>query len=438
LSHLDGWHFYWSEGTALGSWPLALSFSVLAALIKFKLELEQGTMSDDAIHKPSAATNEQTEPTIERIVEQPNATENPAETASRILQVENTARESVHDKAERSDQDAACEPAQDTASEGGQTALGEAVQDRASHQSGDQANQPSDQANQARRVPGRAAGRPSLKMTKEQLMAAITDITEKLGHVPSYAELMKTGKVSGRQIVKHFATYTRALRACNLERVCGGNKLPLERLFLDWATVTRQLGKIPSKSEYEHLGKHSDTPLKSRFGSWGQVPRYLRRYIEEQGRTEEWKDVLALIRAYEQGQDGMEMAATPECEQQKPSSLKPRVMTDRPVYGPLIRPYPMIHGPMNESGVLYLFGTVSERLGFVVTLIQTGFPDCLALRLVDVDRWQPVRIEFEYESRNFLRHLHDPSQCDIIVCWKHNWPECPLEVIELSKIVGQI
>jgi hypothetical protein len=98
----------------------------------------------------------------------------------------------------------------------------------------------------------------------------------------------------------------------------------------------------------------------------------------------------------------------------------------------------MMHGPMNENGVLYLFGTVSARLGFVVTLIQGAFPDCLALRLVDVDRWQPVRIEFEYESRNFLKHLHDPAGCDIIVCWKHNWPECPLEVIELSKIVGEL
>ena len=303
----------------------------------------------------------------------------------------------------------------------------------ASNQPSYQANQPSCQENPARRAPGR----PTLKMTKEQLMAAIVAITDKLGHVPSHAELMRSGKVSGRQIVKHFGTYTRALRACNLERSTGGKKLPLEKLFLDWARVVRELKKIPSKAEYEHLGKHSDTPLKTRFGTWGQVPRYLRRYMEENGLTEEWKDVVELIRAYEQGQDGMEMS-TPECEQKKTSTLKPGVMTDRPVYGPLIRPYPMIHGPINESGVLYLFGTVSERLGFVVTLIQTGFPDCLAMRLVDVERWQPVRIEFEYESRNFLRHLHDPSQCDIIVCWRHNWPECPLEVIELSKIVGQI
>jgi hypothetical protein len=296
--------------------------------------------------------------------------------------------------------------------------------------------QPSYQTNRPRKYP---AGRKSFaKMTREQLMAAIGECAETLGHVPSHAELMRSGKVSGRQIVKHFGTYTRALRACNLERSTGGKKLPLEKLFLDWARVVRELKKIPSKADYEHLGKHSDTPLKTRFGSWSQVPRYLRRYMEEQGLTEEWKDVMDLIRAYEQGLDGMEMAASPECEQKKTSTLKPRVMTDRPVYGPLIRPYPMIHGPINENGVLYLFGTVSERLGFVVTLVQGAFPDCYAMRLVDVDRWQPVRIEFEYESRNFLRHMHDPSGCDIIVCWKHNWPECPLEVIELSKIVGEI
>src|SRR5882724_3433423 len=246
---------------------------------------------------------------------------------------------------------------------------------------------------QTNRSSKRPAGRKSfLKVTREQLMAAIGECAATLGHVPSHAELMRSGKVSGRQIVK----------------------------------------KFPSKADYEHLGKHSDTPLKSRFGSWSQVPRYLRRYMEEQGLTEEWKDVMALIREYEQGQDGLEMPATPECEQKKP-----RVMTDRPVYGPLIRPYPMIHGPINENGVLYLFGTVSERLGFVVTLIQGAFPDCYAMRLVDVDRWQPVRIEFEYESRNFLKHMHDPSGCDIIVCWKHNWPECPLEVIELSGVVGE-
>jgi hypothetical protein len=54
--------------------------------------------------------------------------------------------------------------------------------------------------------------------------------------------------------------------------------------------------------------------------------------------------------------------------------------------------------------------------------------------------WQRVRIEFEFESRNFHRHRHHPDGCDIIVCWRHNWRECPphLEVIELSKLVAQL
>ena len=45
-------------------------------------------------------------------------------------------------------------------------------------------------------------------------------------------------------------------------------------------------------------------------------------------------------------------------------------------------------------------------------------------------------MEFEFESRNFLRHGHDPNGCDMIVCWTHNWAECPenIEVVELRKM----
>ena len=65
--------------------------------------------------------------------------------------------------------------------------------------------------------------------------------------------------------------------------------------------------------------------------------------------------------------------------------------------------------------------------------IQPEFPDCETMRQVGKDRWQWVRIEFEHESRNFLKHMHPVKGCDLIVCWKHNWPECPLEVVELSR-----
>jgi hypothetical protein len=34
--------------------------------------------------------------------------------------------------------------------------------------------------------------------------------------------------------------------------------------------------------------------------------------------------------------------------------------------------------------------------------------------------------------------MHDPAGCDIIVCWEHNWPECPLEVVELKKAISDL
>jgi hypothetical protein len=96
--------------------------------------------------------------------------------------------------------------------------------------------------------------------------------------------------------------------------------------------------------------------------------------------------------------------------------------------------------PTNENGVMFAFGRVADKLGFEVERIQTAFPDCEALREVAPGKWQRERVELELFSRNFLEHGHDPKGCDTIVCWVHNWPECPehIEVIELSKLMRRM
>jgi hypothetical protein len=53
-------------------------------------------------------------------------------------------------------------------------------------------------------------------------------------------------------------------------------------------------------------------------------------------------------------------------------------------------------------------------------------------------QWQLIKIEFEYESRNFLLHGHAPEKCQLIVCWRHNWEESPVEVIELKTALREI
>ena len=96
--------------------------------------------------------------------------------------------------------------------------------------------------------------------------------------------------------------------------------------------------------------------------------------------------------------------------------------------------------PINEHGVVYLFGVLQDVLDYKVESIQAGFPDCIARRSLRNGRWEEVRIEFEFNSMSFAHHKHDPYGVDIIVCWNHNWKDCPehIEVIELSSMIGKI
>jgi hypothetical protein len=92
------------------------------------------------------------------------------------------------------------------------------------------------------------------------------------------------------------------------------------------------------------------------------------------------------------------------------------------------------HAPINEQGVVFLFGIMARELGFVVDSVQGGFPDCVAKRCTDPrrNRWKEVRIEFEHCSHNFVTHGHPISGCDLIVCWIHDWWwDCPFEVVSL-------
>lgn len=117
-----------------------------------------------------------------------------------------------------------------------------------------------------------------------------------------------------------------------------------------------------------------------------------------------------------------------------------RPLPDRPMLGPPTRPCGLAYEPVNEMGVMALFCMLSRQLGFVIESVQSAFPDCEAKMEVEPGRWQHFRIEFEYESRNFRDHRHDPEKCDLIVCWRHNWKDCPpnLQVLELSKVMGRI
>jgi hypothetical protein len=264
--------------------------------------------------------------------------------------------------------------------------------------------------------------------SKEEIIAAIQECAQKLGHAPSISELQKMKGVLKGTIYNRFGNYRAALEACGLERSGPGYLTDPRVLFLDWAGVARTLGKIPTMGDYESRAKYSIQPLMRRYGTWGEVPSGMAEYARAQNMEGEWADVMEMIaRRRSSVQKTARRLVRPPASQKE----------DRPVYGTPLTFSPLTFAPTHEGGVLFLFGTLAEELGFAVLRIQPSFPDCEAMREVSPGKWQWVRIEFELESRNFLAHGHPVAGCDVIVCWNHNWENCPLEVVELRKVIGE-
>jgi hypothetical protein len=177
--------------------------------------------------------------------------------------------------------------------------------------------------------------------------------------------------------------------------------------------------------------RYSHRPMVNRFGNWRQVPMGMLGLARENGWEVEWQDVVDVATAH------LKKAGEPVRTPKRHTPLNEKgIFPDRPTYGPPVLRVPLAHGPANELGVVFLFGFLAVRLGFVVTRIQPEFPDCEAMREMLPDVWQRVRIEFEFESRNFVKHLHNAEECDVLVCWVHNWPECPMQVVELKKVMS--
>jgi hypothetical protein len=100
----------------------------------------------------------------------------------------------------------------------------------------------------------------------------------------------------------------------------------------------------------------------------------------------------------------------------------------------------LIYAPVNENGVIFLFGLVAKDLGIIVEGIQPQFPDAYGRRRIN-GRYSSVDIEFKFKSSDYERTYHRRKLlCDVLVCWEHDWTDPPreIEVIELKTKIREL
>ncbi len=309
---------------------------------------------------------------------------------------------------------------------------------------------------------------------KKQIIRAIQSVAHKLGRAPIQAEFVRLSGIKLPTIKRYFRWFPAAVRAAGLMQAA--QRVKSADILQDWAEVTRRLGHIPSFREYVREGRYCTTVFQRRFGGWVATREAYLRFADSGGLNQEWADVTEMVRriaiagktdesrlGYQQAPNGLLPprpvlpipVAGMKCV--TPTMLgafvahvtgiqfwssgflfNRRVLPDRPLLGPPMQRNAMSYEPVNEMGVVMLFSMWADRLGFVIEFAQARYPDCKAKMEVEPGRWQDVNVEFELNSSTFVEHGHDPDKCDLLICWKHDWADCPerIMVLELSKLVG--
>lgn len=279
---------------------------------------------------------------------------------------------------------------------------------------------------------------------QKAIIKAIQDVARSLGYAPPKAPSRDefTSHPLGmteRRVLKPFPDgYNAAVRAAELTPNIGGkqSRIKDEQLLEEYGRVVRERGEIPTGPRFDLDGIYSRSVYTNRFGPWSSMPAKFRGFAE--GRPE-WADVVVLLPLT--NKEGV--PPTPAAidgrggEVAPPPHPRHARRDDRTTYGNPIDFRGLRHEPVNEQGVVFLFGMVANELGYMVEGVQQGYPDCEAKRQIAPGKWQRVQIEFEFLSNRFK---HDPEGCDVIVCWRHNWAECPsrLEVVELESEIKKL
>jgi hypothetical protein len=244
--------------------------------------------------------------------------------------------------------------------------------------------------------------------------------------------IRRTG-ISEHHVLKHFDSWTDFFTQAGLQPQATQALEDAELLEEARKAFVEQRG-ISTYSRFWKVVPHSRRTYQKRWGTWPSFLAAFRDWIIEKDR--EFPHLAELeSRIKPDGNPRVVAAVTSERR-----SAGGWQSTGGSRFGRFLNFRGLQHTPINEQGVVLLFGMVAFELGYVVESVATGFPDCEAKRRVKgpSESWERIRIEFEYQSRNFVDHGHDPTQCDVIVCWEHNWPECPLEVLELSSAIRDL
>ncbi len=347
---------------------------------------------------------------------------------------------------------------------------------------------------EAVRTAGLKPRRVGLPITREELLEDFARVVKKLGRRPSRNEYVKLGNFSAGAFYKRFRGWgeiaeklPKLPRLPRLTRLTIEKPTPLKHRGTEEAKGWERL-RGNSRSSYNISGARNVGSVMNKATRDGQRSR-VSAPEEERGKEREVRDETVdavvlqpeiVVRRLPAELEGKKRVTAAVCAMIVQTLLGPEagnwreelgnyldrdigssghriigegmplvnleacsgrvIDKNRAVMGEPFAPLAMTHAPVNELGTMVLFGMLAGLLGFEINAVWGKYPDCNVTQQVEPGKRQAQRVEVEFESRNFARHKHPARKCDVLICWIHNWKECPkrIQVIELKSVVAEL
>jgi len=216
-----------------------------------------------------------------------------------------------------------------------------------------------------------------------------------------------------------------------------------DQLLEKYDKVVSKYARIPSWNQVKFITGTADATFKRHFNKTGELKRDLvEAYYKWLKKDKPDSENLTVVENWLKGEDKPNVSPVATAETSRRRTRLSEKTEGRPL-GRLLRyeNINMVYGPVNEQGVIVLFAMMSKHLQYNIEGVwPNSFPDCTATRVERDGKLRSVEIEFEFMSKDFVDHAHDPNACDVLVCWKDNWKDRPsnIEVLELSKEVEKM
>ena len=265
---------------------------------------------------------------------------------------------------------------------------------------------------------------------RDSLIAAVRSVAKRLGvrSLPIATFLGETG-TGQRRIYRAFGSWPALCEAAGLVPHARNRQVPDGEIFAAMRDAFLRHGGVCTQRRFLAEAPFSQIVLSRRFPTWRAALDAFRLWAAESEPGFPYRDAL-------ERRPGAPAAAGDGRPGAAPGPAWPS--RGGRACGDHLGFRAMLFAPVNEQGVVLLFGMVAGELGYGIETVAQGFPDCTAKRRTAPGRWESVRVEFEYRSRSFRDHGHDAEACDVIVCWEHDWPDCPLEVLALRAALAEL